>query len=113
MCCVLALCASGAVLALRAGAACWRCALSRFPSPPPPLCPAVQAMGARTVAVARGAPKMAALRAAGADVCIDMEHQKPQALRGLLKKAAPEGVDVVFDPVRRLRIILEPCENHF
>eukprot|EP00887_Chlorella_sp_A99_P005437 scaffold1.g5437.t1 len=57
------------------------------------------AMGARVVAVARGARKAGVLREAGADAVIDVEHLRPEELRGLVRQAAPEGVDVVFDPV--------------
>lgn len=64
------------------------------------------------VAVARGAEKMSALRAEGADVCIDSDtlhvpgdkNKKPPSFGGGLKAAVvaavgPKGVDVLFDPV--------------
>lgn len=54
--------------------------------------------GAKVVAVARGADKMAVLRDAGADACIDsLAIEGP--LRDAIKAAAPEGVDVLLDPV--------------
>ncbi|EFN51151.1 hypothetical protein CHLNCDRAFT_59824 [Chlorella variabilis] len=56
-------------------------------------------MGARVIAVARGFNKMQALREAGVDEVIDMQHHKPEQLKGLLRHSAPQGVDVVFDPV--------------
>lgn len=56
-------------------------------------------MGARVIAVARGASKMDALREAGADECIDLMVHKPEQLKGLLHYSAPQGVDCVFDPV--------------
>lgn len=51
-------------------------------------------MGARVIAVARGADKLAVAKAAGADHVIDATHED---LRGALK--ALGGVDVVYDPV--------------
>jgi sacsin len=56
-------------------------------------------MGAKVVAVARGAAKMEALRGAGADACVDMAGRRPEQLPALVRAAAPGGVDVVFDPV--------------
>ncbi|PRW33214.1 quinone oxidoreductase 2-like protein isoform A [Chlorella sorokiniana] len=56
-------------------------------------------MGARVIAVARGHDKMAALKQAGADECIDMAHHKPEQLKSLLRQSASQGVDVIFDPV--------------
>ena len=53
-----------------------------------------KAMGARVIAVARGADKLAVARAAGADVLIDSEAGD---LRAALK--AEGGADVVYDPV--------------
>jgi sacsin len=58
-----------------------------------------KALGAVVVAVAQGSAKMEALRAAGADECIDMQGRKPEDLRMLIKRAVPHGVDVLFDPV--------------
>lgn len=59
-------------------------------------------LGAKVIAVARGSSKMAALKAAGADVCVDMNGKKAEELKGLMSqrmhgKAAK--VDVLFDPV--------------
>ena len=51
-------------------------------------------LGARVIAVARGAEKCAAARRAGADVAIDSSGDD---LRGALRDAG--GADVVFDPV--------------
>ncbi|WP_134680105.1 NADPH:quinone oxidoreductase family protein [Paracoccus ravus] len=53
------------------------------------------ALGARVIAVARGADKAAALRSAGADEVIDSESC------GDLRRALKElgGVDIVYDPV--------------
>jgi NADPH2:quinone reductase len=57
-------------------------------------------LGAATViAVARGELKMAALKSSGADVCIDLSRHTIEELPSIIKKAAPKGVDVVFDPV--------------
>ena len=50
-----------------------------------------KSMGARVVAVARGRPKMAALRAAGADECIDMEGRRWEQLPALVRPAASQG----------------------
>ncbi|KAI3431798.1 hypothetical protein D9Q98_010551 [Chlorella vulgaris] len=55
--------------------------------------------GARVVAVARGHSKVTTLREAGADEVINMEHHKPEQLKGLMRHCAPQGVDCVFDPV--------------
>ncbi|MDB6178073.1 NADPH:quinone oxidoreductase family protein [Paracoccus sp. Z330] len=54
-----------------------------------------KAMGARVIAVARGAARLETVRAAGADVMIDSDDC------GDLKSALRElgGVDVVYDPV--------------
>jgi NADPH2:quinone reductase len=51
-------------------------------------------LGARVIAVARGAERMAAARAAGAETAIDAETPD---LRAALKAAG--GADVIFDPV--------------
>ncbi len=51
-------------------------------------------LGARVIAVARGADKLAVAQAAGADLLIDSDAPD---LRGALK--ALGGVDVVYDPV--------------
>jgi NADPH2:quinone reductase len=51
-------------------------------------------MGARVIACARGAAKLEAARAAGADVLIDSETDD---LREVVK--ASGGADVVYDPV--------------
>lgn len=48
-------------------------------------------MGARVVAVARGAPKMRALRAAGADEVIDLSTIKTEQLRDHVRQAASQG----------------------
>lgn len=56
-------------------------------------------LGARVIAIARGASKVEALKAAGADVTIDMQRHKPEDLKGLVKAAEPQGVHVLFDPV--------------
>lgn len=58
-----------------------------------------KALGAVVVAVAQGSDKMDALRAAGADECIDMQGRKSEELKALIKRAVPHGVDVLFDPV--------------
>jgi NADPH2:quinone reductase len=51
-------------------------------------------MGARVVAVARGADKLEIARAAGAALCIDADHPDPRAAFKALG-----GVDVVYDAV--------------
>lgn len=56
-------------------------------------------LGARTIAVCRGKEKAEYLRLIGADIVINMQGRKIDELRYLVKKVAPEGVDVVFDPV--------------
>ncbi|WP_339949175.1 NADPH:quinone oxidoreductase family protein [uncultured Albimonas sp.] len=55
-----------------------------------------RAMGARVIAVASTPEKRAAAEAAGAHASLDRE---PEGWRERLKALAPEGVDVVFDPV--------------
>lgn len=56
-----------------------------------------KAMGARVVATARGAERLAIARAHGADEVLDSERSDlVDALRGLVGRA---GFDVVFDPV--------------
>lgn len=55
--------------------------------------------GAKVIAVAHGRTKMEALETAGADICIDMEAIKIDNLRETIKNAAPQGIDVLFDPV--------------
>ena len=53
------------------------------------------ALGARVIAVARGADRLAAARDAGADLCIDSDTCPD--LKAALRQAG--GVDVVYDPV--------------
>jgi NADPH2:quinone reductase len=53
-------------------------------------------MGARVIAAASSAEKLALCRARGADAAIDYAHEN---LRERLKALAPAGVDVVLDPV--------------
>lgn len=53
-------------------------------------------LGARVVAVASTAAKRTAAQQAGADAVLDRE---PDGWRERLKVVAPDGVDVVFDPV--------------
>ena len=55
-----------------------------------------RAMGARVIAVASTPEKRAAAEAAGAEASLDRE---PEGWRDRLRALAPEGVDVVFDPV--------------
>lgn len=55
--------------------------------------------GARVVAVARGADKCALLKDLGADAVIDSTNLGPGELRQAISKAAPQRVDVIFDPV--------------
>lgn len=55
--------------------------------------------GASVVAVAQGGAKMDALKAAGADKCINMHGRRPEDIRSLVKRAAPQGIDVLIDPV--------------
>lgn len=60
-------------------------------------------LGAKVIAVARGSSKMEALKAAGADVCVDMNGRKAEELKGLMRKGmqgqTASKVDVLFDPV--------------
>lgn len=55
-----------------------------------------KAMGATVIATARGAEKLEIARAHGADHALDSERED---LREALRALAPDGVDVVFDPV--------------
>ncbi|MDF2234981.1 NADPH:quinone oxidoreductase family protein [Albimonas sp. CAU 1670] len=55
-----------------------------------------KALGARVIAVASTPEKRAAAEAAGADASLDRE---PEGWRERLKALAPEGLDMVFDPV--------------
>lgn len=56
-----------------------------------------KAMGARVIAAARGADKLAVARAHGADFCIDYASED---LRARVKEITGDaGADVVFDPV--------------
>lgn len=55
-----------------------------------------KAIGARVIAAASSEAKLAICRAHGADALIDYTRND---LRGALKELAPQGVDVVFDPV--------------
>jgi len=57
-------------------------------------------LGATVIAAARGAAKMTALKEVGADVCLDISrvHTSKEFI-DMVKKVAPGGVDVVFDPV--------------
>lgn len=78
----------------------------RLPGPPASAPPApsfrqiAKAVGARVVAVARGAQKLAALRAAGADVCVDSSALGKGGLKAALEgEGVKGGVDVVYDPV--------------
>lgn len=55
-----------------------------------------RALGARVIATASGANKCAACREHGADATIDHCNE---TLREASRRLAPQGVDVVFDPV--------------
>lgn len=55
-----------------------------------------KALGARVIAAASSAEKLAVCREAGADEVIDYSSED---LRARLKMLAPDGVDVVYDPV--------------
>ena len=55
-----------------------------------------KAIGARVIAAASSAEKLAVCRDHGADECINYTEED---LREALKRVAPKGVDVVFDPV--------------
>lgn len=55
-----------------------------------------KAVGARVIAAASSAEKLAVCREHGADECINYTEED---LREALKRIAPKGVDVVFDPV--------------
>lgn len=55
--------------------------------------------GARVVAVARGADKCALLKKLGADAVIDSSTLGPGGLRQAISEAAPQRIDVIFDPV--------------
>ncbi|MDX6750858.1 NADPH:quinone oxidoreductase family protein [Geminicoccaceae bacterium 1502E] len=56
-----------------------------------------KAMGARVIATARGAEKLALARSHGADVAIDSED--PDFVARIKEAAGEGGVDVAFDPV--------------
>jgi NADPH2:quinone reductase len=56
-----------------------------------------KALGARVLAVAGGAAKQAACRAAGADLAID--HQTEELVAAVTAATDGRGVDVVYDPV--------------
>ena len=56
-----------------------------------------KAMGARVIAVASGAAKLAAAAAAGADLTID--HRTTDFVAAALDATAGRGVDVIYDPV--------------
>ena len=56
-----------------------------------------KAMGARVIAVAGGAAKLAACTAAGADVAID--HQRDDLVAATLAATDGRGADVIYDPV--------------
>lgn len=58
-----------------------------------------RAFGANTIAVCRGKEKADFLRVVGADTVIDMQGRRPEELRNLVKRAVPNGVHAVFDPV--------------
>ncbi|KAK9915971.1 hypothetical protein WJX75_006753 [Coccomyxa subellipsoidea] len=58
-----------------------------------------KAMGAKVVAVCRGSSKAEALKRLGADAVIDTSQHPDTPLRALIKKEAPKGIDVVYDPV--------------
>jgi NADPH2:quinone reductase len=55
-----------------------------------------KAMGAQVIATARGREKLEIARAHGADHVLDSERED---LREAIRALAPDGVDVVFDPV--------------
>jgi NADPH2:quinone reductase len=55
-----------------------------------------KALGAHVIAVASTTEKRAAAQEAGADAVLDRE---PEGWRDRLKALAPDGLDVVFDPV--------------
>ena len=55
-----------------------------------------KALGARVIAAASSAEKLAVCREAGADEVIDYSSED---LRARLKTLAPDGVDVVYDPI--------------
>lgn len=55
-------------------------------------------LGARVAAVATGADKLAAVRAAGAELAIETPTS-PGGLRKAMAAWAPRGVDVVIDPI--------------
>lgn len=56
-----------------------------------------RAMGARVIAVARGADRLAVAQKAGAEVLIDSATTSPDAIKALLK--AEGGVDVAYETV--------------
>ena len=58
-----------------------------------------RAVGAVVVGVARGARKLDALRAAGADAVVDSSALGSGGLKAAVAGVVPKGVDVVFDPV--------------
>lgn len=63
-------------------------------------CAAIQlgkALGARVIAVAGGAQKLARCRELGADALVD--HRQEDLAQAVLEQTAGKGADVVFDPV--------------
>lgn len=58
-----------------------------------------KALGARVIAVARGAQKLAVAKAAGADHLIDADHLNDASADITAKVRALGGADVVYDPV--------------
>lgn len=57
-------------------------------------------LGAKVVAVDLGPDKAAFLRSQGADVVVDASQaSKERPLHKMIKAAAPQGANVVFDPV--------------
>ncbi|MEP2890154.1 NADP-dependent oxidoreductase [Tateyamaria sp.] len=75
-----------------------------------------KSLGLRTIGIAGGADKCAlATKTFGFDVCLDHRaYADARALRGALKEAAPDGVDIYFENVggKVLEAIM-PCMNPY
>jgi len=71
-----------------------------------------KSMGATVIAAASTDEKLAECRKMGADHLINYSGLDYKGLRDAIRDAAPNGVDVVFDPVRREQPCLRKLEVH-
>eukprot|EP01045_Picozoa_sp_COSAG04_P004527 COSAG04_NODE_198_length_20599_cov_6.484137_2_plen_218_part_00 len=70
-----------------------------------------KSMGATVIAAASTDEKLAECRKMGADHLINYSGLDYKGLRDAIRDAAPNGVDVVFDPVRRERSLSAQLEG--